>query len=202
MTAPDCGERRAHLERDLVALLVAVVLVDQVHLDVAHVVAAAQVVLPHQPVEIDRRRGARVHLVVGDLGSPRDLGREFVEHACGLLDRRALGHVEDDLELRLVVEGQHLHDHPLHDHEQHRDQDRGERAEVELVAVAARRIAAQQRRHEPLEEPVQARVVVRGAGVHGRTRHQAHRQPRRERQARSASEISMPMLALIGIGLM
>ena len=49
---------------------------------------------------------------------------EAGEHAGGALDRRAFGHVDDDLELRLVVEGQHLQHDQLHDREQHGDDDR------------------------------------------------------------------------------
>ena len=61
-------QRGAHARGDGVALLAAVVLVDQVHLQVADLAAAAQVVLAHQAVEVDRRGGAGVGLVVGDLG--------------------------------------------------------------------------------------------------------------------------------------
>ena len=43
-------------------------LVDQVDLQVADLAAAAQVVLAHEPVEVDRRGGAGIGLVVGDFG--------------------------------------------------------------------------------------------------------------------------------------
>ena len=99
VAAPDLGQCRPDRQRDLVALSVAVVLVDQVHLDVAELRPAAQVVLADQAVEIDRRGRARVDLVVGDFGQFGDPRREFVQDPRGLLERRALGHVHDDLEL-------------------------------------------------------------------------------------------------------
>ena len=72
VSQPDLRQRRSRRNRDLVALAVAVVLVDQVHLDVAELRAGAQVVLPHEPVEVDRRRRARVDLVVRHLRQLRD----------------------------------------------------------------------------------------------------------------------------------
>ena len=51
--------------RDLVRLAVAPVLVDEVHLQVAELRRRAQVVLAHEAVEVDRRGGAGVRLVVG-----------------------------------------------------------------------------------------------------------------------------------------
>ena len=67
--SPARGARRP--SGDGVALAVAVVLVDQVDLDVAQVGARAQVVLAHQTVEVDGRGGAGIDLVVGDLRDRR-----------------------------------------------------------------------------------------------------------------------------------
>ena len=109
-----------HRRRHLVALAIAVVLVDQVDLDVAHLGTAAQIVLPHQSVEVDRCGSAGVGLVVGDLGHLGEVVADLVQHPVGLLQRRALRHVEHHLELRLVVEGQHLEHHQLDRGERHR----------------------------------------------------------------------------------
>ena len=57
----------AHGDGDGVALAAALVLGEQVHLHVGDVVAAAHEVVAHEPVEVERRRGARVHLGALDL---------------------------------------------------------------------------------------------------------------------------------------
>ena len=56
---------------DGVTLLRAMRLVQQRHLQVAHLAAAAQVVLPHQAVEVDGRSRAGIGLVVAHLGLAR-----------------------------------------------------------------------------------------------------------------------------------
>ena len=66
--AADLLQRRAHTGGNGVALIGAVVLVHQIDLDVAHFATSAQIVLAHQTVEIDRRGGAGIGLVVGHLG--------------------------------------------------------------------------------------------------------------------------------------
>jgi DNA-binding transcriptional ArsR family regulator len=53
----DRREIGTHRQCDLVALARSEMLVDQIHLQVAQLRAFAQIVLAHQPVEIDRRRG-------------------------------------------------------------------------------------------------------------------------------------------------
>jgi hypothetical protein len=103
----------AHRDGNLVALPVAMLLVHQVHLDIAHFRRAAQVVLAHQAIEVDRRGRAGVGLVVGNLGHLGDLDGNLAQHLGGFLQRRADRHVEHDLEFALVVEGQHLQHHQL-----------------------------------------------------------------------------------------
>ena len=135
----DLLQRRPHAGGDGVALLAAVVLVDQVDLQVADLAAAAQVVLAHQAVEVDRRGGAGIGLVVGHLGHRRQVRAEFVQHRGGLLHRRAGRHVDDDLELRLVVERQHLQQHQAGGRQRQRDGDQHGDAQAEQAAVAPRR---------------------------------------------------------------
>ena len=60
--APSCSRTAS---RDLVRFALAFVLVQQVHLDVALVRAASQVVLADETVEVDRRGSPGVELVVG-----------------------------------------------------------------------------------------------------------------------------------------
>ncbi len=124
--------------RDVMALAVAFVLVDQIDLQVAHLGAGAQVILPHQAVEVDRRRGAGVGLVVGDLGRGGNGRAHFREHLGGLFQRRADRQVDDDLEFRLVVERQHFHDDQLH----HRQRDRNEDGQPDAQPQHAARATA------------------------------------------------------------
>ena len=86
-------------------------LVDEIDLNVADLATGAQVILAHQPVEVDRGGGAGVGLVIGHLGYGGQVIAEFVENRRRLFHRRARGHVDDDLELGLVVERQHLQLH-------------------------------------------------------------------------------------------
>ena len=132
----DLLERRAHRLRDLVGLAVAMMLVDQVDLDVALRGQLAQVVLPHQAVEVDRARDAGVGLVVLHFRHDRDPGRHFAQHARRPLQRRAGRHVDDHLELRLVVERQHLQHHQLDRRERDCEHDRGTDADEQLQAIA------------------------------------------------------------------
>ena len=53
----------------------------QIDLDIGQVGRLAQVVLANQAVEIDRRRGADIDLVIGYLGQGCNLVTEFAEHA-------------------------------------------------------------------------------------------------------------------------
>ena len=110
----------AHALRDLMALLVAVVLRSQVHLQVRQVRPTAQKVVPHQAVEVVRRGDAHVALHVRDAGIAQDFGGERGGDACRLFEGRAFRQVHDDLELALVVERQHLDRHELQRYQGHR----------------------------------------------------------------------------------
>jgi hypothetical protein len=142
--------------RDVVRLAAAMVLVDEIHLDVAELRRGPQVVLADQSVEIDRTRGACIRLVVGHLRNLRDLGAEIAEHGRRAFERRACRHVDDHLELRLVVERQHLEHDELCHRQHYRDHDRGTDGTEQLEAVASPGVAAQQRLHareDPIEPP-------------------------------------------------
>ena len=116
------------------ALAVALGLVEQVDLDVADVRTLAQVVLAHEAVEVDRRGGADVDLVVDDLGDGLEIRCHFVEYPSRVFDGRAFGHIEDDLELRLVVERQHFHDDEVYGGKTQREQDRDDDAATQPAA--------------------------------------------------------------------
>ena len=74
-------------------------LVYEVDLDVAEFGGRAQVVLPHQAVEVDRRGCAGIRLVGSDFGHGRQVRAEIVQGRCGDFDRRARWHVDYHLEL-------------------------------------------------------------------------------------------------------
>ena len=180
------------------------VLVDQVDLEVADLAAAAQVVLAHQAVEVDRRGRAGIGLVVGHLGQRGQVRAQLVRTARGALHRRAGGHVHHHLELGLVVEGQHLQLHQA----QHRQQQRAGRSARPRPRPAATGCAAaarvEQRREDALNSGASladmpcgclaaasaGRALIRRRASHGVT------------TKATASDSSMPMLALMGIGLM
>ena len=105
------GDRQqalAHLLGDLVALQIAGVFRQQIHLDVGHVGSAAHVVVAHQTVEVVGRSRSRVGLDVHHFALLlRFLGQQL-RHPLRLFESGAVGHVDDHLELALVVERQHL----------------------------------------------------------------------------------------------
>ena len=119
-------------------------LVFQVYLDVAHLAAAAQVVLAHQAVEVDRPGGARVGLVVGHLRHGGQVGGQLVQHGGGGLGRGAGGHIDDDLKFALVVKRQHLQLHPAQHRQQHRQRDQAHHRQPQQAAVAPPRVFIQQ----------------------------------------------------------
>ena len=92
----------------------------QVHLNVRTVRALPQEVVTYQPVEVVRPGSTRVDLVIDDLGLLGDPARQFARHARCLLQCRAIRHVENDLHLALVVEGEHLHADDVQDRQHQR----------------------------------------------------------------------------------
>src|SRR6516164_11520430 len=124
-------------------LAAAVAFVDEIHLDVAELWALSQVILAHQAVEIDRRRSARIDLVVTHFRNPLDDVRELIEQTSSRLDGRTLRELGNDLEFRLVVEGEHLQHDELHHHEADRHSDGAEDSPIELVPARASRSAGE-----------------------------------------------------------
>ena len=104
----DGQQALAHLLGDLVALQFAIVLAEQVHLDIGDVRSAAQIVMAHQAVEVERRGRAHVGLEIDHFRLVQRRRGERAGDARGFFERGAVGHVHDHLKLALVVEGQHL----------------------------------------------------------------------------------------------
>ena len=85
----------------------------QVDLHIAHIGLGPQEIVPHQPVEVERRGGARIGLHAQNLVQFHRDARHRLRHRICRLDRRALGHVDHDSQFLLVVEGQQLDRHML-----------------------------------------------------------------------------------------
>ena len=122
--------------RDRVALFAAMVLIHQSHLQVAELRLCAQVVLANQPIEGDRACRSGVALQVAHLGLAREELPEVVQRGGGIFERRACRHIDDHLELALVVEGQHLKHDPLHHRQANRKHERDEDAGQEQPSLA------------------------------------------------------------------
>ncbi len=155
-------EFRADARRDDVALVVPVRLVDQIDLKVADVASAAQVILAHEAVEIDRCRRSGEGLVVGDLGNLRQVGAHFAQRRRRAFERSSGRHVDDDLELRLVVERQHLHHDQLERRQCERDRDQRRDAKPKPKSIAPARGVVQEWREDAFESRSQPRCL--GAG--------------------------------------
>ena len=146
--------RGTHAFRDVVAPSAPLAPRHEVHLDVRDVRAPAHEVMPHQSVEIIRRRDARVDLVIGGLRLGAHGRRDLARGLGGAFERSAFGHVQDDLKLALVVEGQHFHLHPTEPDGGHREQQqRGDRAEEKPAPAGLGD-------HRPHEAPIQSREEI------------------------------------------
>ncbi len=104
----DGSQQIAHLLGQGMTGPVAVMLGQQVDLQIRHQRARAQKVVSDETVEVEGCRVADVHLYVGDFGQgSNDFGQRPGD-PCRLLEGGSFGHVDDDLHLALVVVRQHL----------------------------------------------------------------------------------------------
>src|SRR5579862_1993714 len=104
---------RAQAPRYLMTLSLTIMPRQQVHLNVRLIRLTAQKIMPHHAIEVIRTRCARINLVIRHFGLLRKILSQGLRDASGLLERRSVGHIDDDLELALVVEGQHLYANPF-----------------------------------------------------------------------------------------
>ncbi len=86
---------------------------EQVDLYVRLIRLIAQIVMPDKSVEVIRAGESGIELIVRHLRLLAEVLAERLTNACCLLQRGAVGHVDDNLELALVVERQHLYLHQL-----------------------------------------------------------------------------------------
>src|SRR5688572_7638070 len=94
--------------RNSVALQAAVLFAGQINPYVCNVIALPEIVVTHQTVEIHRRTRADVAGVIGDFGDRSQVGFDLTHPCVRSLQSRALIEVENEQELVLVVEGEHL----------------------------------------------------------------------------------------------
>ncbi len=92
--------------------------------------------MAHQAVEVEGRGHAGIDLVIRDLRFNPHGGRNFARGLGGPFQRAAFRHVEDDLELALVVERQHLHFDPTDAHQGHRTEQQPHDTRQKQVAPA------------------------------------------------------------------
>ena len=121
-------DRLQHLAHPVgkgVRLVRAFVLVDEVDLDVGLVGVRTEEVMANQPVEIEGGGGADVDLEVGHLGHGAESARYFSGHRVCLLEREPLGGVDHNLQLRLVVVGEHFDGGEAHGNGSHRGDQQG-----------------------------------------------------------------------------
>ena len=112
------------------ALRLALVFANKIHLNVRHVGSAAHEVVTNKAIEIVGRSNTGIDLIIGHLRLRSDCGSHLTCHGCGLFQRRTFGHVQDDLEFTLVIEGQHFHFHPSESNRRHgAQQQRGDHKE-------------------------------------------------------------------------
>src|SRR5581483_1465962 len=97
----------------------------------------AQEVMSNQPVEVIGTGGAAVYLVVADFRLLTEILAKRLRHSGGLLQRRAIRHIDDDLKLALIVEGEHFHAHPLQRNECNRCEQQEYHTEEEHPATPA-----------------------------------------------------------------
>ncbi len=132
------------------ALHVALLCREQVHLDVGLIRLVAHVVVAHQPVEVIRAGCPSVSLVVQHVRLPRQLFAQCLGHARRLFQRCAIGHIDDHLQFALVVERQHLDANQSEGHQRHRDQKQHHHSNEKQDAIAC---GLDQRRHDAAIDP-------------------------------------------------
>ena len=105
-------------QRQGVACISALCLVDEVDPDIRAVRRLAQEVLAHHAVEIDRRVGSHVSLEIRDLGNRLQIMLEIAGRGVGSFQRRPRRQIEDQEHFILVVVWQLLDPHPARQHKQ------------------------------------------------------------------------------------
>src|ERR1017187_11016758 len=102
--------------------------------------------MAHEPVEVVRTGGPGIDLIIDHLRLLAEILPQGLRHASRLFEWRAIGHVDDYLELTLVVEGEHFYANPLQrDKSDRREQQQYDTAEKHPAAARV----ADERVHHP-----------------------------------------------------
>src|SRR5579863_9457275 len=72
--------------------------------------------MTNEAVEIVRAGSPGIDLIIDNFGLLAEILSQGLGYAGRLFQRRPVGHVDDDLELTLVVEGEHFYANPLQRH--------------------------------------------------------------------------------------
>ena len=86
---------RPQVQSDVMAFAVALTLGREVHLQIAIARLVAQIIVPHQAVEVERRRCARMGLDRDDLFHRLQRCGDLGQHTVGLLDRGPSRHIQN-----------------------------------------------------------------------------------------------------------
>src|SRR5260370_41303434 len=106
--------------------------------------------MAHQTVEIERRGNAGVDLVIRDFRFDAHSRCDLARRLGGSFQRAAFGHVENNLELALVVEGQHFDFYKPDSYERHGNQQQANDAAQKTITPSRPR---NQWTHEPAVKP-------------------------------------------------
>jgi len=120
-------------------LVLPLFLPQEINLDISQIAPFAQVVVPHQAVEVERGTGADIHLEIGHFGHSPQGVTHCAGDAGGLFQRSSIRSIDDHLQLVLVVEGEHLDRHGLEEDqragEQQQDHNPGQEAVAQLFLM-------------------------------------------------------------------
>ena len=109
------------------------------HHQVAHLGPVTEKIVPDQPIEVEWRGGPRIRLHRDHFRNTPRHCRRLLKDAPGRFEARPFGQVDDQLHLRLVVEGQQLHRDRLEIKHRHGDQRRDTHADQEQLGRTAGR---------------------------------------------------------------
>jgi len=132
----------------------------EINLYIADIRATAQVILTYQPIEIDRRCGACIDLIITHFRHRGDLSGQRHQHPVCLFQRSAFGHIDDHLELRLIVKRQHFKDHQFETDQADRKNDKYQHGRQHQVTRIAALCLSQERCKQPSEQGQQAAASI------------------------------------------
>ena len=166
---PDGLQGHTHCQRDFMACPIAFVFWQKVDLNIAHIGAAAQIILPYQPIEIDGRGASSIGLIIGDFRHRGEVPAQFTQHMAGLLQAGPFRHVDHHLELRLVIKWQHLQNHQFDPDQADRQQNQQQHNPRQFTPFGPTHLGIQKGTEIAFEDCVEliflARFILRMSGA-------------------------------------